>query len=74
MIVKNDITIARKYHNSASLIDHIFPNKTNNLISVGVLEDSDLSDHFDTAYTEDLQILENNSGIFTFFRVGYFSK
>ena len=53
----------RKYHNSATLIDHIFATKTNNLISVGVLEDSDLSDHFGTAYTEDLQIVKNKESL-----------
>ena len=49
----------RKYHNSATLIDHIFATKTNNQISVGVLEDSDLSDHFGTAYVENMQIVPN---------------
>ena len=53
----------RKYHNSATLIDHIFATKTNTSISVGVLEDSDLSDHFGTAYTEDLQIMKNKESL-----------
>ena len=49
----------RKYHNSATLIDHIFATKTSNTIKVGVLKDSDLSDHFGTAYVEDLQVVKN---------------
>ena len=46
----------RKYQTSATLIDHIFATKTENPIKVGVLEDSELSDHFGTAYVEDIQI------------------
>ena len=46
----------RKYQTSATLIDHIFATKTENLIKVGVLEDSELSDHFGTAYIEDIQV------------------
>ena len=51
----------RKYHNSATLIDHIFATKTNNQINVGVLEDSDLSDHFGTAYVENIEVIDNES-------------
>ena len=46
----------RKYQDSATLIDHIFASRTNNNIKVGVLEDSDLSDHYGTVYMEDLQV------------------
>ena len=46
----------RKYQNSATLIDHIFATKTDTKIKVGVLEDSDLSDHYGTVYMEDLQV------------------
>ena len=53
----------RKYHNSATLIDHIFATKTNSMISVGVLEDSDLSDHFGTGYVEKIQIVQNKECI-----------
>ena len=53
----------RKYHNSATLIDHIFATKNNNRVNVGVLVDSDLSDHFGTGYTEDLQIVTNREGL-----------
>ena len=51
----------RKYHNSATLIDHIFATKTNNQINVGVLEDSDLSDHFGTAYVEHIEVVHNKA-------------
>ena len=44
----------KKYHTSATSIDHIFASKTNNNINVAVLKDSDLADHFDTAYIEDI--------------------
>ena len=46
----------RKYHNSATLIDHIFATKTDNRVNVCVLEDCDLSDHFGTAYVEDIEV------------------
>ena len=52
----------RKYHTSATLIDHIFATKTDNLIKVGVLEDSELSDHFGIAYIENLQVSERIAG------------
>ena len=53
------ITIpTRKYHHSATLIDHIFASKTDYCIKVGVLEDSELSDHFGTAYLEDVDVSE----------------
>ena len=44
----------KKYHTSATLIDHIFASKTNNNINVAVLKDSALADHFDTPYIEDI--------------------
>ena len=47
----------RKYHNSETLIDHIFATKTSNLINAGIFEDSDISDHFGTIYIEDLQVV-----------------
>ena len=46
----------RKYQMTATLIDHIFATRTNSKIKVGVLEDSDLSDHYGTVYMEDLQV------------------
>ena len=46
----------RKYQNSATLIDHIFATRTDTKIKTGVLEDSDLSDHYGTVYMEDLQV------------------
>ena len=56
------ITIpTRKYHNSATLIDHIFASKPDHSIKVGVLEDSELSDHFGTAYLEDVDVSEKMS-------------
>lgn len=52
----------RKYHTSATLIDHIFATKTDNLIKVGVLQDSELSDHFGIAYIENLQVSKRIAG------------
>ena len=46
----------RKYQTSATLIDHIFATTTDHKIKSGVLEDSDLSDHFGTFYLEDRQV------------------
>ena len=52
----------RKYHTTATLIDHIFATKTENFIKVGVLEDSEISDHFGTAYIENLQVSKRKAG------------
>ena len=52
----------RKYHTTATLIDHIFATKTENCIKVGVLEDSEISDHFGTAYIENLQVSKRKAG------------
>ena len=52
----------RKYHTSATLIDHIFATKTDNSIKVGVLKDSELSDHFGIAYIENLQVSKRIAG------------
>ena len=41
------------------MIDHFFATKTNNQIGVCVLEDSDLSDNFGTAHTENMQTVKN---------------
>ena len=46
----------RKYQTSATLIDHIFATTTDHKIKSGILEDSDLSDHFGTFYLEDRQV------------------